>query len=908
MQSRTSLSYKAHPYSVSLHKGTGCAQNIPSEYEGNHYEDGNPARAYIKTSSDGDGDTVFQQNQVQKNRGAHFSNELFRRYMKAQVSVELNKKKGKGIGQGDNRLVWNNVQRLNHQNQFVPTAVLTRTGRILVNTASHNFNSQADNPQRALKNKGIVDSGCSKHMTRNKAYLVEYQDYNGSPVAFGGCKGYITGKGKIKTRKLDFEDVCFVKELQHFNLFSVSQMCDKKNKVLFTDTECLVLSSDFKLPDENQVLLRIPRQNNMYSFNIENIVPSGGLACLIAKATIDESNKWHRRLGHVNFKNLNKLVKGNLVFPVRSENQANKTTGPKEVNHSAGTQDNIDAGNSKMEAESAHDYFVMPIWSSYTSTVKSSEAKNEGEKPNKNTGLKTNEEPVDQEDQAFLEELERLKRQEKEANDAAEALRKEFAKDTEDLLLQAGAARATSTNTVNTTSTLVSIVSPSSGLSYPDLTHTDQDDSQIPALEDIYNNPNNGIFTNASYDDEGAVTDFTNLETIVNVSPIPTSRIHSIHPSTQLLGDPKSALQTRSKVNKSSGAHAFKISEVLKDESWIDVDALFVAKLQQEEREEYTVKERAKFLAETIAAQRKFRAAQRSAEIRSRAPTKSQLRNLMMTYLKNMGGYKHSQLKVKTFAEIQGLYKRQKRVIDDFKPMDSDDAVKISKEAPGVHKQKVLKEPNSTKVEVKREGHEESIRKRPGRRLKMKATKKSKRQKTDADLEEEEQLKAFLKIVPDEEGIIDYEVLEKRFPIINWESKFYDFDRHGADCIYYRIFRSDGSSRRIKTFSEMVTRFEMLDLMELYNLVMKRFETTTLEGVDLDLYENCGVHTLILEDGTEIHMLVERKYSLIKETLKRMLSLWLVAGTASEDAYTLLRFIQKQIDEYGSHDGGEKDL
>ncbi|GJZ92819.1 putative ribonuclease H-like domain-containing protein [Tanacetum coccineum] len=90
-------------------------------------------------------------------------------------------------------------------------------------------------------------------------------------------------------------------------------MCDKKNKVLFTDSECLVLSPEFKLPDENQVLLKIPRQNNMYSFNLENIVPSGGLACLIAKATIDESNKWHRRLGHVNFKNLNKLVKGNLV-------------------------------------------------------------------------------------------------------------------------------------------------------------------------------------------------------------------------------------------------------------------------------------------------------------------------------------------------------------------------------------------------------------------------------------------------------------------------------------------------------------------------------------------------------------------------------------------------------------------
>ncbi|GKB82751.1 hypothetical protein Tco_0949646 [Tanacetum coccineum] len=134
----------------------------------------------------------------------------------------------------------------------------------------------------------------------------------------------------------------------------------------------------------------------------------------------------------------------------------------------------------------------------------------------------------------------------------------------------------------------------------------------------------------------------------------------------------------------------------------IDADALFAAKLQQEEREEYTIKERAKFLAETIAAQRKFRAAQRVAEISSRPPTKSQLRNLMTTYLKNMGGYKHSQLKSKTFEEIQAMYERKKKKINDFKPMDSDDAVKDSKKAAGedtLKKEEVLKEPDSTKIE-----------------------------------------------------------------------------------------------------------------------------------------------------------------------------------------------------------------
>nr|GEX21806.1 retrovirus-related Pol polyprotein from transposon TNT 1-94 [Tanacetum cinerariifolium] len=124
--------------------------------------------------------------------------------------------------------------------------------------------------------------------------------------------GKISGKGKIRTGKLDFDDVYFVKELK-FNIFSVSQMCDKKNSVLFTNTKCIVLSPGFKLPYENQVLLRVPKENNMYNVDLKNIVPSGDLTCLFAKATLDESNLWHRRLSHINFKTMNKLVKGNLV-------------------------------------------------------------------------------------------------------------------------------------------------------------------------------------------------------------------------------------------------------------------------------------------------------------------------------------------------------------------------------------------------------------------------------------------------------------------------------------------------------------------------------------------------------------------------------------------------------------------
>ncbi|GJU99456.1 hypothetical protein Tco_1328727 [Tanacetum coccineum] len=122
------------------------------------------------------------------------------------------------------------------------------------------------NPQQDLKNKGVIDSGCSRHMTGNKYYLTDYEKIDEGFVAFGGKSkgGKITRKGKIRTGKLDFEDVYFVKELK-FNLFSVLQMCDKKNSVLFTDTECVVLSPDFKLTNESHVLLKVPRKDNMYN-------------------------------------------------------------------------------------------------------------------------------------------------------------------------------------------------------------------------------------------------------------------------------------------------------------------------------------------------------------------------------------------------------------------------------------------------------------------------------------------------------------------------------------------------------------------------------------------------------------------------------------------------------------------
>nr|GEX86445.1 hypothetical protein [Tanacetum cinerariifolium] len=124
-----------------------------------------------------------------------------------------------------------------------------------------------------------------------------------------------------------------------------------------------------------------------------------------------------------------------------------------------------------------------------------------------------------------------------------------------------------------TSQTPISTAGPSRALndgepSYPD-------DPSMPHLEDIYASPSEGIFIDSSYDEKGVVTDFNNLETTVNVSLTPTTRIHTIHPKTQILRDPISAVQTRSKVNKNSEAHAFELLQFQIQKVWILVDLPF---------------------------------------------------------------------------------------------------------------------------------------------------------------------------------------------------------------------------------------------------------------------------------------------------------------------------------------------
>ncbi|GJT09420.1 putative ribonuclease H-like domain-containing protein, partial [Tanacetum coccineum] len=646
-------------------------------------------------------------------------------HVKLAKQVELNKQNmTKGNGTGERKPTWNNVQRVNKQNQFVPLAVQTRTGINPVNTAkassTNNFSTARQNVNRqtvltstALKvNTGDVPG--TEQGTRLTCWT--FKTLMVAMLLWMVVKAILLVKGKINTGKVMILRIFswtfflrtkdetsailkdFIRQIENqlnqkvktircdngteFKNRDVIEFCglkgikreysnartpqqngvaERKNRTLIEAARTML--ADSFLPNTfwaeavstacyvlNRVLVTKPHNKTPYELLtgktpiISYIRPFGCHVTILN--TIDHLGKFAGKSDegflvgyslqskafrvynletkrveenlHINFLENKPNVAGkgpNWLFDldyltdsmnyhsVRSENQANLHAGQQESNQNTGTKDKIDAGDSEKEDESDQDCFELPIWHSYSST-NSSASKSD----NKRGGPR-------EEEQVFLDDLARLQRQEKEANEEAEALRKNLEQETENLVTQAGAAKSSSTNIfstvsttakasgtnlVNTVSIPVSTASPNKGLSLSDTTNSQEDDSEIPPLEDIHEDTTDGIFTHSSYDDEGAEADFTNLETVVNVSPIPTSRINPSHPSALILGDPTSAVQTRSKINKSSEAHAFvsyvqkqrrnnhkdfhhclfacflsqhepkKISEALEDESWVD--------------------------------------------------------------------------------------------------------------------------------------------------------------------------------------------------------------------------------------------------------------------------------------------------------------------------------------------------
>ncbi|GJS20788.1 hypothetical protein Tco_0449420 [Tanacetum coccineum] len=381
--------------------------------------------------------------------------------------------------------------------------------------------------------------------------------------------GKITGKGKISIVKCRIsEDVYFVKELK-FNLFSVSQMCDKKNSILFTDTECVILSPDFKLVDENHVLLRVSRKDNMYSVDLKNIVPSGGLTCLFAKATLDESNLWHRMLRSPRQGLMERLMKGFSLYdtlPIAKHSGYStvetRITQTKSMNYEpvvVGNQSNgiadtkacENAGKARMETVRGKDYILLPFLTQDPPFSSSS-------KDSPDAGFK----PSGEEEKKDAEHLE---------NEDSEVPNTE-----EPRVNQEQDESVNSTNNINTVSSTVNTASIEDNVVDENIVYGCVDDPNMPNLEEI-------VYSDDD-EDVDAEADMTNLDTHILVSPTPTTRIHKDHPLEQIIGDIHSAPQTR-RMTKSVTDHVEpkKVIQALTDPSWIEAmqDELLQFKLQK---------------------------------------------------------------------------------------------------------------------------------------------------------------------------------------------------------------------------------------------------------------------------------------------------------------------------------------
>nr|GEV45925.1 putative ribonuclease H-like domain-containing protein [Tanacetum cinerariifolium] len=366
-------------------------------------------------------------------------------------------------------------------------------------------------------------------------------------------------------------------------------MCDKKNSVLFNDTQCIVLSPNFKLIDESEVLLRVPRKNNMYSVDLKNIVPKGGLTCLFVKTTSDESKLWHRRLGHSNFKTMNKLVKGNLVrgFPSKIfENVETCVACQKEKQHRAScafssayeifhgrtpalsfmklygcpvtilnTLDHL----GKFDGKADEGFFVGYSLSSKAFRVFNSRKRIVEENlhirfsentPNVvGSGLywlfdidaltrTMNYEPIaadpkDSQDDGFQPSSGSEKNVNEDPSKGSECIDQEQ----DDNVNSTNNVNAASTNRVNAVSENIS-----NELLF---------DPNMLALEDI-----STFNFSSDHEDDDEEVDMNNMDTTIQVSHIPTTRIHKYHPLSQVIGDLHSTTQTRN-TSKNLDEHGF---------------------------------------------------------------------------------------------------------------------------------------------------------------------------------------------------------------------------------------------------------------------------------------------------------------------------------------------------------------
>ncbi|GJS07441.1 hypothetical protein Tco_0364237 [Tanacetum coccineum] len=318
-----------------------------------------------------------------------------------------------------------------------------------------------------------------------------------------------------------------------------------------------------------------------------------------------------------------------------------------------------------------------------------------------------------------------------------------------------------------------------------------------------------------------------------------------------------------------------------------------------------------------------------------------------MTYLKHVGGKKHSDMKTKNFEEIQVLYEKVKRSDENFIAIGSakdERRIKyVNKKATGIKKDASIKEESK---------EEESTRKRKlGTRKKIKSRKRRSKQDTSQDDQtdsekENDELRLCLTIAIDEDKEVDYEILDKKYSIIEWKTKYlgtkpqFGETKRLEEINLNVVIRGNGQKRYFSTLMRVLSIFDRENINVVYQLVMDIYQDKIPKGFDRvrwgdlmivfnpsdedefwnsqqdwnilswKLHGSSGVHTLMTEARLVIHMLVEKKYPLRRKVLLQMLELKLESEEDNTMALELIRFVKKLIAELEPEDsdGNEEDL
>nr|GEV29522.1 ribonuclease H-like domain-containing protein [Tanacetum cinerariifolium] len=363
---------------------------------------------------------------------------------------------------------------------------------------------------------GIVDSGCSRSMSGNKDKLEDFEDFHGGEVTFGGSTGKITRKGTIKTKNLNFENVLYVEELQHFNLLSVSQICDQKY--------------------------------NLYTFSLNELAPKGPLTCLIAKASQNESTLWHKKIRSCQLQEHEQTGKGcdngtefknaNLIELCGSKgirrDYSNARTPQQNKVAKRKNQTLIEAARTML----ADSLFLTIFWSEAVATAcyvlnRSSSnnltAGSQGATPS-NAGSQEDDSNSDDEPEALIIQSTPTLVQEQAGKE--EAYRLGLAFPSLNPMLGVGTSSISSSVSVGSTPSVSAgstpQMSPCASPISADRHSSAAGKCHVPAdIHDgltIFDCPKSGIFTSSSYDEDFSSPDANNLESSLNVSSTITKR------------------------------------------------------------------------------------------------------------------------------------------------------------------------------------------------------------------------------------------------------------------------------------------------------------------------------------------------------------------------------------------------